>query len=777
MAAEAVHKAMEECVPAMEYYMARNVFSKDEVKEIIKRRTAMEYSLHGGAGSSPVEIMKAINYEKSLEVLRKRRSKKVVMRNRFNEHIQQRIAKLYERFQPSMRGEDRVDMAYDHVRWLGTLKKSKEAEKAMGQVLGRLVTEHPQREDIWVFCARWEMEHHNSIDNARALLQKGLRMVPQGKLLWRAYFMIELTYLGELLENLKSSPPAEGSDEPPLDANLKLILNGAIPKVVHSHCMAAFDDPTPPDADAVARDGVAPYEKQLQSARNTRAALTADFLRISRRFEFTAGLQSFLCSRLAASADAASGEPAAAAGSSPHAPRCAARTAAKLAGFYVASSNARLPFDYAGVAALRDESAEAGDEVLRRCVERRAADSAAAAGDEKKEEGEGEKEEGAASAVGTVALQSRGADELARALEEIAADGRAEDVLFAAAEAVAAAYGLEDKLRDASTTLGGYLCGAAAARALPLGAGAARVEHDLAAAEHPYVARVAGELRRLAADEAALRTLRPAALMELLRIVASLLPQSEAAGLAQGALSGAVERWGVSDPAQEVVDAHLSLAALQYSGGRAADAVATLKKGAAAAGAAAEAAALWVPAIQLAHASLGEQRAQKVDETVTAAVQQVAKLTLGAPRMEALEKVGTVALLAAPATALKALELVHKLPEALACQMVLACVGLSDDRATATSAPAAKRRRVGTGLVQGAQASEGVKRVRQVLDRLIKGPAGLGKSAQLWALWIRFEEANDVGKALHVRKCATRMPGGIQAHSLDAALKLVEAML
>ena len=55
--------------------------------------------------------------------------------------------------------------------------------------------------------------------------------------------------------------------------------------------------------------------------------------------------------------------------------------------------------------------------------------------------------------------------------------------------------------------------------------------------------------------------------------------------------------------------------------------------------------------------------------------------------------------------------------------------------------------------------------------------ASLFSSHTLSAHRIRFEEANDVGKALHVRKCATRMPGGIQAHSLDSALKLVEAMI
>ncbi|KAJ9471996.1 hypothetical protein DIPPA_10400, partial [Diplonema papillatum] len=47
MSADSVHKILEESVPALEYFFARSVFSREEIKDIVKKRTATEYILHG----------------------------------------------------------------------------------------------------------------------------------------------------------------------------------------------------------------------------------------------------------------------------------------------------------------------------------------------------------------------------------------------------------------------------------------------------------------------------------------------------------------------------------------------------------------------------------------------------------------------------------------------------------------------------------------------------------------------------------------------------------
>ena len=391
MASDAVHKSLEGCVPAMEYYLARKIFTQDEVKEIIKKRTTVEYTLHGPAGSNYVEVQRALNYEKSLEGLRRRRSKRVPLKNRFDEHIIQRIMNLYERFEMTMRGEDRIELAYDQVRWLKTVK-GKDYEKKAGLILGRLLTEHPTREDIHVFSARWELENHLSIDNARAVLQRGLRFVPKGRKLWRAYFMIELTYVGELLEKLKEE---DGEGEEEVDANLRGVLNGVIPRVVHAHCMTAFA------ADAT---------EQMEMA--------IDLLKIAGKFPFSASLQLHLCTYLAKGVQE---------GRASRNILAKAKMFSEAANFVILSSAAKLPTDYCGCAAVHDP-ADDQHSILTQL---------------RGMEAESDRSEAAAQSLHT-------------AFAANVADKSGLGLLLLASEVITQAYSLEDKLID-GITVGEYV--------------------------------------------------------------------------------------------------------------------------------------------------------------------------------------------------------------------------------------------------------------------------------------------------------------------------------
>ena len=45
---------------------------------------------------------------------------------------------------------------------------------------------------MWIAAAKWEMEDNLSMENARALLQRGLRFNPQSKLLWQEVSQYDL---------------------------------------------------------------------------------------------------------------------------------------------------------------------------------------------------------------------------------------------------------------------------------------------------------------------------------------------------------------------------------------------------------------------------------------------------------------------------------------------------------------------------------------------------------------------------------------------------------
>ena len=266
MASDAVHKVLEDMVPAMEYFIARKVFSKDEVKDIVKKRTDTEYLLQGpNAGYE--EVLQSITYEKGLEEIRRKRSKGVQLKqHKHNDHIIERITKIYDRFGEFMSGEDRIQLNYSQLEFLSK-QKGKSYDRRCSQILGKLILEHPGREDIWVHAARWEMERHHSIDNSRDILQRALRLTPTGLRIWKAYFLIELTYWGELLSAFDDAEDKEDASKKP---EMSVLLSGEIPKIVHKHAMKSISDPL------------------------LRRDITIEFIRISLMFEHTGEILTYL---------------------------------------------------------------------------------------------------------------------------------------------------------------------------------------------------------------------------------------------------------------------------------------------------------------------------------------------------------------------------------------------------------------------------------------------------------------------------------------------------
>eukprot|EP01062_Namystynia_karyoxenos_P038823 TRINITY_DN2820_c0_g1_i1.p1 TRINITY_DN2820_c0_g1~~TRINITY_DN2820_c0_g1_i1.p1 ORF type:complete len:768 (+),score=243.71 TRINITY_DN2820_c0_g1_i1:93-2306(+) len=314
--AETVHHTLEKLVPSLQYLEARRVISQSELREILKQRSDHEYLLTG-----PFDLRDArrvLAYEKGLEALCKRRCRRSVLPNKHEQHIQQRIKSLYVRCARRLRGDDLLALQQDHLAYITDdykASRSKASNKEAGQLLRQMLADHAGRDEVWVAAAKWEMEHHGAIDNARAILQRALRLMPDSTRIWRAYFVIETMYWGELLQKLKDdtaarnlgrlkrkaaaerqakrrkgeegaavpedggeaetlgdgSPAAEPEDIPDALASL---LRGSIPAVVHRHAVRSVP------AQAV--------------------ALSIDMLEQCAKFPFTAALQRTIGARLEA---------------------------------------------------------------------------------------------------------------------------------------------------------------------------------------------------------------------------------------------------------------------------------------------------------------------------------------------------------------------------------------------------------------------------------------------------------------------------------------------
>ncbi|XP_065065900.1 U3 small nucleolar RNA-associated protein 6 homolog [Rhopilema esculentum] len=72
------------------------------------------------------------------------------------------------------------------------------SKRSTGRALGRLTQIHGQNPSVWIMSAKWEFEENANIDNARALMQKALRLNPESKILWLEYFRLELLHVDKI---------------------------------------------------------------------------------------------------------------------------------------------------------------------------------------------------------------------------------------------------------------------------------------------------------------------------------------------------------------------------------------------------------------------------------------------------------------------------------------------------------------------------------------------------------------------------------------------------
>ncbi|KAJ3037010.1 U3 snoRNP protein [Rhizophlyctis rosea] len=209
--ADSVQYHLERMLPELEDFEKRGIFSKQEVKSIIKRRTDLEYSIHR---LSPLksDFLRYIEYEINLERLRKKRKrrmgldkedkersqgvgKKQKQKNRLADFsIQRRIHGLYGKALRKFGGD--VELWVQYFEW----SKSVGSSKALGRSFARAIQLHPTKPMFWIMAAAWEFEENGNMNSARVLLQRGLRLNPKSEKMWLEYFKLELLFIEKIKE-------------------------------------------------------------------------------------------------------------------------------------------------------------------------------------------------------------------------------------------------------------------------------------------------------------------------------------------------------------------------------------------------------------------------------------------------------------------------------------------------------------------------------------------------------------------------------------------------
>ncbi|MCJ8730114.1 hypothetical protein PDJAM_G00114380 [Pangasius djambal] len=192
--ADLVQQRIEDRIPALEQLERVGLFTKKEVKTMLKRSTALEYKLHRSVQSKD-DYITYIQYEVNvLELIKKRRARigYQFKREDIEFPIIQRINSVFRR--ATSKWQEDVQL------WLSQVAFCKKwgTKGQLSKVFSSMLAIHPDKPNLWIMAAKCEMEDRNSSESARHLFLRALRFHPDHKKVYQEYFRMELMHAEKL---------------------------------------------------------------------------------------------------------------------------------------------------------------------------------------------------------------------------------------------------------------------------------------------------------------------------------------------------------------------------------------------------------------------------------------------------------------------------------------------------------------------------------------------------------------------------------------------------
>lgn len=196
--AEFVHQSIEETLPELEQLERVGLFSKAEVKAIVKKRTAHEYRL-GRLKKRREDFMRYVQYEINVLALIKKRRERNNYFHKKEEIENAVITRIHRFFRRAC-----TKFPEDLKMWMSHLQFCKKWGRLMemNRLYTRMLKIHSNNPGLWIMAAKFQLEDNQSSENARALFLRSLRHHPNVKKLWTEYFRMELLHADKLRKRL-----------------------------------------------------------------------------------------------------------------------------------------------------------------------------------------------------------------------------------------------------------------------------------------------------------------------------------------------------------------------------------------------------------------------------------------------------------------------------------------------------------------------------------------------------------------------------------------------
>ncbi|KKZ65390.1 hypothetical protein EMCG_08770 [[Emmonsia] crescens] len=212
---------LEKLVPEFKEYEKKKIFSKDEIAAILKKRSDFEHRINA-TGPKPADYARYAEYEMNLDTLRRKRIKRLGVKSPIHSG-QRRVFFILERATKKFHGDISLWMQYiDYAR-------RQKAYKKLGQIFMNALRLHPTKVELWIYAARYALEDHGDMTQARSYMQRGLRFCKSSKLLWLQYAKLEMIYITRIatrqqilgLDGSRKAPVA--ADDSATDPNADII--------------------------------------------------------------------------------------------------------------------------------------------------------------------------------------------------------------------------------------------------------------------------------------------------------------------------------------------------------------------------------------------------------------------------------------------------------------------------------------------------------------------------------------------------------------------------
>ncbi|XP_041838622.1 U3 small nucleolar RNA-associated protein 6 homolog [Melanotaenia boesemani] len=203
--AEIVQQRIEDRIPELEQLERVGLFTKKEVKSIIKRATALEYKLHRLIVNKD-DFIAYIQYEINLlELIKKRRAHihYQFKREEIEYPIIHRINSIFRR--TTKKWKDDVQLWLSHVAFC----KKWGTKGQISKVFSAMLAIHPDKPALWIMAAKSELEDRSSSESARHLFLRALRFHPDNKKVYQEYFRMELLHCEKLRKQKMELEKAE----------------------------------------------------------------------------------------------------------------------------------------------------------------------------------------------------------------------------------------------------------------------------------------------------------------------------------------------------------------------------------------------------------------------------------------------------------------------------------------------------------------------------------------------------------------------------------------